>query len=415
MQRKFFPGWTVVAAAFAVLFLAYGIQFSYGIFIPGMAADLAWSRADTALPFSIYVFVYSALSAVTGQATDHFGPRRVISAGAGLLGLGWGLSALVTQPWHLNITLGLVAALGMSVVWVPCNATVARWFTRRRGTAVAIASTGASLGNFIVPVLAAVAVQHWGWRVTLATLAVGSALGILFAARSMVREPEALGLWPDGDILRPPQSELTGGQTVRELWWTESFMLIIGIYFFTWLVIFVPFVHGPAYAQDLGLSRAMGASILSAIGIGGMVGRLTSGVISDALGRCPTLLLVCALQAVGFALFALAQGAVGLCSAALVFGFSYGGSVSLLPALCGDLFGRAHVASVVGAIFAIAGSPAAVGPYVAGWLYDTTGSYDSAFWLAALLNVLACLLTGVLVWRARVRAAAEVLKIGDCA
>src|SRR4029077_12424255 len=78
-----FRGWQVVAAAFSVLFLSYGLQFSYGVFVSGMAADLGWSRAQTALPYSIYVFVYSALSAATGRATDRFGPRPGIAAGPG--------------------------------------------------------------------------------------------------------------------------------------------------------------------------------------------------------------------------------------------------------------------------------------------------------------------------------------------
>ena len=398
-SRGLFHGWVVVGAAFTVLFLAYGLQFSYGVFIPGMAAELGWSRAQTALPYSVYVFFYSAFSAVTGHATDRFGPRRVISVGAVLLGSGWGLSALVAQPWQLNLTLGLLAALGMSVAWVPCNATVARWFTRRRGTAVAITSTGVSLGNFVVPALSALIVQAWGWRATLGVLAVVSALSILGVARFMVRDPETMGLWPDGDATPPPPSALTGGYTVREVLWTEPFLFIIAIYLLTWLVVFVPFVHGPAYASDLGLSRWQGASIISAIGLGGMAGRLLSGAISDAVGRLPALLLVCALQAFGFVLFTAAHGVLSLWLAALVFGISYGGGVAILPPLCGDLFGRAHVGSVVGAIFAIAGAPAAIGPTLAGWLFDVTGSYRSAFLFAAGLNGIALVLTGIFAWR----------------
>ncbi|MSR14804.1 MAG: MFS transporter [Gammaproteobacteria bacterium] len=403
LPREKFYGWTVVAAAFSVLFLAYGLQFSYGVFVLGMTADLGWSRADTVLPYSIYVFLYSVLSAVTGRATDRFGPSVVIRIGAVLIGAGWGLSALVTQPWHLSVTLGVIAALGMSVAWVPCNATVARWFTRRRGTAVAIASTGGSLGNLLVPALCAVLVSQWGWRLTLGALAMVTALCIFFAARYLVRDPEMLGQWPDGEVPSAASAEVVSGYTVREILWTEPFLFIIGIYLLTWLVIFVPFVHAPAYAQDLGLSSLMGASVLSAIGVGGVLGRLASGVVSDALGRIPTLLVVCGMQALSFGLFAVAQEASALLIAAVIFGMSYGGGVTVLPPLCSDLFGRAHVASVVGAIFAIAGAPAAAGPYLAGWLYDTTGSYESAFIYAAGLNALALLLTVLLAWRTSAR------------
>ena len=85
---RVFYGWVVIAAAFCVLFLAYGLQFSYGVFVTGMAEELGWSRADTALPYCLYVFAYSVMSAVTGRATDRYGPRAVITTGAVLLGAG---------------------------------------------------------------------------------------------------------------------------------------------------------------------------------------------------------------------------------------------------------------------------------------------------------------------------------------
>ena len=327
----------------------------------------------------------------------------MITIGAALLGLGWGSSALVHEPWQLNLTLGLLAAFGMSVAWVPCNATVARWFTRRRGTAVAIASTGASCGNFVMPPLMALAVQHWGWRVALGGLALVSAICILMIARFMVRDPETVGLRPDGDDIASAATE-SSGVTVRDALRMESFWFIVGIYFLTWLVVFVPFVHAPALASDLGFSRELGASLLSAIGLSGMVGRLSTGIVSDALGRFPTLFVLCALQALSFWLFGVADSAFRLWAAALVFGVSYGGCVALLPPLCGDLFGRAHVGSIVGVIFAIAGSPAAVGPYLAGALHDSSGSYASTFTYAALFNLLALMFTVMLAWRCTIRA-----------
>ena len=388
--QSLFHGWVVVAAAFTVLFLAYGLQFSYGVFVIGMVAELGWDRATTALPFSIYVFAYGALSAATGKATDRFGPRHVITVGALLLGIGWGASAFVHTPMQLTVTLGLVAALGMSVAWVPCNATIARWFTRRRGAAVSIASSGASFGNFLVPPLAAVLMTSWGWRTTLLVIALTSAALMLFAARYMVRDPEAMGLHPDGDA----SSELTPGAqledpSIGEIRRSTPFVLVTAMYFFSWVVVFVPFVHLAAYASDLGFAATAGASLISATGLGGVAGRLSSGVLSDRFGRLPALYATFTLQAIAFAAFAYSDSMVTMWLAAIAFGLSYGGSVTLLPPLCGDLFGRTHVASTVGFIFAVAGAPAALGPYIVGWMYDLSGAYTHGFLLAAALNIAA--------------------------
>ncbi|MEQ1889088.1 MAG: MFS transporter [Alphaproteobacteria bacterium] len=401
-----FRGWVVVAAAFTVLFCGYGLQFSYGVFVSAMTAELGWSRAATALPYSIYVFTYSALSAVSGRATDRLGPRRVITAGALLFGLGWGASALVTAPWQLNLTLGLIAALGMSVAWVPGVATVSRWFTRRQGMAVAVASSGGSLGNLLVPGLVALMIAAWGWRWAMGIASIAAAGCMLLAARFMVRDPESAGLLPDGEATPPLVTTAGPGRTLKEVRLTAPFLLLLAIYFLTWLPVFAPFVHAPAYAEDLGLGKVAAASVLSAIGAGGLAGRLSSGVFSDRVGSLPALGGVLALQALSFVLFAYADGLALLWLAATLFGFSYGGVVTLLSPLCSDHFGRAHVAAIVGMIFAVAGAPAAIGPYVAGLLFDVTGSYEAAFLISAAMNGAALALAAVLAWMGRQRAGA---------
>ena len=125
--RRYY-GWVVAWTAFGVLSITYGIQFSFGVLLPSIVEDLGVSRTAASLCFSVYVFVYSALSSVSGSVTDRRGPRIVLVSGAVLLGTGYLLSALSQQLWQLLVALGLIAGMGMSASFVPCNATVVRWF-----------------------------------------------------------------------------------------------------------------------------------------------------------------------------------------------------------------------------------------------------------------------------------------------
>ncbi len=396
--RRVFFGWVVVAAAFSVLFVAYGIQFSFGVLVKAITDDLGWSRSRLILPYAVYVFVYSALSSVAGLATDRFGPRRVVLVGGLMLGLGWASFGAARELWQVYLTLGLVGGIGMSAAWVPCNATVVRWFVRRRGLAVGIASSGGSAGNLVAPPLVALLVEAVGWRTALAVLGAVAGTVLVVASRFFVRDPEQLGLRPDGDavpvgdVAPPAGPALTLGEARR----TGSFWVVFGIFAATWLVVFVPFVHAVPLARDLGAGSVVSSLVLSAIGVGGVVGRLGVGPFSDRVGRRQALAAMLALQIVSYVLFALAGSPGWLFPAAVLFGFSYGGAVTCFPALVGDVFGRAHAGSIVGTLFAASGSLGAFGPFLAAWLYDTTSSYKVAFAVSALCNVVALGLVAVL-------------------
>ena len=389
----------VVACAFTILTIAYGIQFSFGVFMPFISADTGWDRGSLSLPYSLYVFVYGALGVVSGRLTDSLGPRIVLTVGGCLLGIGAMLMSQVHSLWQLYIVLGLIAASGMSAVYVPCNATVVRWFTLKRGLALSITSSGASFGMFIFPPLTTILIGAYGWRRTYIVLGLLAVCVFAACASFIVRDPEEIGLHPDG---LPPQElspgdvaldiSLTGNWTLAEAKGTTAFWLLNVIFTLTWLVVFMPMVHIVPFAVDLGISPFLAAMTISVIGFAGFAGRLAIGTISDRMGRLPTLGLCLLLQALAFLGFTISAGLSLLYLAAAVFGFSYGGVTSLFPALIGDFFGRLATGAIVGFIFAIAGSSAAFGPLIAGYMYDATKSYNAAFLLSAMLNLAALLL-----------------------
>jgi sugar phosphate permease len=195
-QRGLFYGWIVVACAFTVLCVTYGIQFSFGVFMPFISADTGWDRAGLSLPYSVYVFVYSALGVVTGRLTDRLGPRLVLTTGGCLLGIGVMFVSAVHALWHLYVALGLIAAAGMSAAYVPCNATVVRWFTVKRGLALSITSSGASFGMFVFPPLATALITAYGWRAAYFILGLLATASVALCAAFIVRDPEKMGLHP---------------------------------------------------------------------------------------------------------------------------------------------------------------------------------------------------------------------------
>lgn len=401
-RRGVFYGWVVTWSAFTVLAVTYGVQFSFGVFIPEIVEETGWSRTQLSLVISLYILVYGLLSGATGVVTDRIGPRKVIFAGGVFLGVGYVLAAASQELWQFLGALALVAAIGMSASFVPCAATVTRWFERDRGKALGLATSGGSFGGFLIPPIAGILTGSLGWRGTYVVLAVSTTALLTLAAYLMLRDPSEKGLSVDGvdrDGVTPaasadPEWGYTRGEAMR----TPEFWVTGAVFFFTWLAVFMPLVHLIPFAEDLGISKAAASTMISAVGIGGLLGRTATGVISDRIGRLPSLAAVLTIQVVAFAVFATSSELAILFPTAAAFGFGYGGTTTMFPAIYSDQFGQAHIGAIVGAVFAVAGSAAAFGPAIAGYLYDLTDSYRLAFAIGGAFNLVGLLFVGVLRW-----------------
>ena len=390
-----FYGWTVVAAAGLVLFMAYGTQYAFGVFFAALVEEFGWSRASLSGVFSLYAGVYSGFALVAGRLTDRWGPRAVIAIGGALLGAALAAMSAVGALWQPYVLYGTIGALGMSTAYVPCNATVARWFTRRRGLAVGLASAGGSLGTFALPPVAHLLVSRLGWRWAYVVFGLAIAVSLNALALVMRRDPETIGLAPDGDRPAREPSAPPGREpawTVRRALGSRTFWLLFGVFAATWTPVFAPLVHLVPMARGLGVSPLLAATLLSALGGSALVGRLVMGGLSDRIGRRGALAVALAMQAAAFVGFAQADQLPALYAASLAFGFSYGAASTLFTATVADVFGREHAGSLAGLLFALAGSMAALGPVAAGFIYDRAGDYRLAWWLSAGCNAIALLL-----------------------
>jgi len=392
-----FYGWRIVAAAFVVLFTAYGAQYCFGVFFAALLDEFRWSRAALSGVFSLYAFGYCIVGFPAGRLTDRWGPRVVITAGALFLGIALAAMALVTRLWEPYVLYGVLGALGMGTAYVPCNSTVVKWFARRRGLAVGVASTGGSLGTFALPPLAHWVVGAVGWRIAYVGFGVGVFAALALAATVMRRDPRSMGLSPDGVEVTPARPDARAGRAwnLGRAMGTRVFWLIAAAFTATWLAVFIPLVHLVPFARDLGYTAGTGAWLVSALGAGAVVGRLAMGPVSDRVGRRPALVAGTTLQAVAFLAFSAVQGLDGLVLTAAAFGFSYGTISALFPAIVGDFFGPDQAGTLVGFLFMLGGSIAAWGPLVAGLVYDATGGYGLVFRLAAAANVVAAVLLGL--------------------
>lgn len=379
-------GWVVVWATFVVLAVIFGVAYSFAAFFEPFVVEFAAQRADVSLVFGLSGLLYFVLGAFGGMLSDRLGPRVVVGAGMLCIALGLFAAARVGSMTGVTLAYGVGVGVGIALAYTPAIGTVQPWFTRRRGLAAGLASAGIGAGTLAVPLLAAAAIAAWQWRGAMTALAAGTLVVGLSAALLLQRAPAAAKR-TDGTV---PGTPLKEALTSRAFVWLYA-MCVLGAF-----SMFIPFAHLSAAARDLGVPDGRAVGLVGLIGIGSLSGRFAIGALADRVGRPITLVLTQASLGASYLLWALADGYFALALFALWMGTSYGGIVSLMPALCMDLFGARAVSSIIGVLYSGAAIGNLVGPWLAGRVFDAHGSYAPVIWGCMALSALATWCT----WRA---------------
>jgi MFS family permease len=371
--------WVVVWATFFALAIIFGVSYSFAAFFASFAAEFDAQRADVALVFGLSGGVYFVFGAGAGMLADRFGPRAVTSCGMLLIAAGLLLCSFAGSMFTVYAAYGVGVGLGIALVYTPSIACVQPWFTQRRGLAAGLASAGIGAGTVAVPLLAAAAIAAWQWRDAMRVLAAGVLVLGLCAAWLLRRAPAA-GASGAGSI---PGLSLAEALRDRRFWWLYASIVLAAP------TMFIPFAHVSAAARDMGVDPAQAVGLVGLIGIGSLVGRFVIGALADRLGRTLTLLLMQASMGLSILAWFWAGGYPVLVFFALWFGLSYGGIVSLLPAISMDLFGARAVAGIIGTLYTGAALGNLLGPVLAGSVFDSAGSYVPVLWACMALSALA--------------------------
>jgi len=370
--------WVVVAASFLCVGVIFGVAYSFAAFFRSFGSDFNGDRADVSLVFGLSGLIYFLLGAGAGMLADRIGPRIVSAAGMVCIAAGLLASSFAQSMAAIYLAWGAGLGIGIGLVYAPSSACVPPWFVRRRAFAAGIASAGIGVGTLAVPLLATAAIDAFGWRHALQAIAAGVLVVGVGAALLLRRAPAraAAGTAAAG---------MTLGQALRSrrFWWMYAACVLAAP------AMFIPFAHVSAAARDLGIGDARAVGLVGLIGVGSIVGRFAIGSLADRLGRIASIALLEASLGACYLLWLVAGGYPALAIFALWLGLSYGGIVSLMPAICMDLFGARAVSGILGTLYSGAAFGNLLGPVVAGAVFDRTGSYTPVIWAGFALSLLA--------------------------
>lgn len=397
-HRRMFYGYVIVTAAFVIQVIAWGINNSFGVFFNPLLAEFGWLRATVSGAASLSFLVHGFVSIFMGGLNDRFGPRMIMSGCGVILGMGYVLMATVSAVWQLYLLFGVVVGVGLSGMDVLLLSTIARWFTKKRGTMSGIIKVGTGVGMVIMPLFMNWLIISYGWRSSFAVLGVMILVFILTLGQFLVRDPAKKGQLPDHEpepaIGR--QESVEQGLVLQEAVQTRQFWTVCAVYFIILVCVYTILMHIVQHAIDLGISASDAAAILAMIGGASIGGRLLVGMGSDRIGNRRALLICLSLLFAGLMWLHAAKTLWMFYVFAAVHGFAHGGFFALSSPLVAGLFGIRSHGVIFGFVIFSSTIGGAIGPVLAGHIFDVSGSYQLIFHILASLSLAGVILTATL-------------------
>jgi len=369
---KVFYGWVIVATGIVISCIGFGAMVTLSVFLQPMAATTGWSRTGISTAATINWLSMGIGSFLWGALSDRLGTRTVVLLGGGLLGLGMLAGSQASTLGQFQLLFGILVGLAAGSFYAPLTATTTRWFVVNRSLAVALVSAGVSLGSTTIGPLARWIITNYDWRT--AMLVIGDIVWVVVIPLAfLIREPSGA----------PSKAVAVGGVegpdlTVAQALRTPQFMAIALTYFACCATHSGPVFHMVTNAIDHGISAMAATTVLSVAGLASLGGKVVCGIIADRVGAKRTLVVGLAIQAVAVSLYVFTRQLPSFYAVAIMFGFAYGGVMPLYAILVREYFGARIMGTIFGAVGSVSTLGMALGPWIGGRLYDSSGTY---FWL----------------------------------
>ncbi|MGD1119467.1 MAG: MFS transporter [Dehalococcoidales bacterium] len=398
-RRRFNYGWVIVAACTLLLAITYGLLYSYSVFFKPLAEFFHRDRETLSAVYSVSFIVRGAVSVGVGWLADKYGAARIMAFCGVMLGLGLGLSSRVNTLWQFYLTYGVIEAIGLSGTFGIGTAMVARWFTKNRGLALGIVSTGSGLGTLLIVPGAQRLINTVKWPETF--LICGIAAGVMMIALSFLLRPapqsapaekKPFANTEPGDASQGQGAETSIKQAVKD----PRMLLFMGSQLLFFLSIQIVMVHLVSYATDSHISALVAATFISVIGVVSIGGRLLTGAWTDKTGIYKTLIFTRIFLVAAFVFLLFTRSVWSFYLFAVLFGIPYGGEIPQIPLFVGKYWGTRSMATLVGLNTFVITVGGAIGSWGAGKIYDATQSYREAFIAGAVAGLISLALILIL-------------------
>ncbi|MCC7347028.1 MAG: MFS transporter [Variibacter sp.] len=390
--------WVVALVAVVIIAAGFGAPWIVSVALKPIAAEFDGVRSIPSLAISMSWFGAAVGGIAMGYVAERIGLRRTVIFGGVSVAAGLLIAALGPW-WGLHVGYGvLVGMFGIGSINAPLFVYVTRWFDRRRGSALALISSGTyAAGAFWPPVFERM-VAHMGWRQSMVWYA-GLVLLLVVPLALIFLKP-------------PPETSLTGPTAVSSrhgasLGWPPNavFLALCAAIFLCCVAMSMPQQHLVALCSDLGIAAGRGAMMLSLLLGIGFVFRQVWGVISDRIGGITTVLIGSASQAVAMSGFILTQDEMGLYAVSAAFGMGFSGLIPAYLLAAREMFPASEASWRIPVLLLCSGTGMATGGWLAGAIYDYAGYYAPAFAAGIAFNVVNLVVIGTLVVRQTLRAA----------
>jgi MFS family permease len=387
--------WLRLVAATTLAAIGGVGMWSVVVALPAIQVDFGVDRADASLPYTLAMLGFAGGGVVLGRLADRLGVMVPLIGGTVALGTGYIAVGYSANLWQVAIAHGLIG-FGCSVTFGPLMADISHWFMGRRGIAVTVAASGNYVGGMFWPPL----VQHFiatsGWRATY--------IGIgLFLLVTML--PLTLALRRRIEVHHDDAASVSAARRQAELPLSpgtlQVLLCIAGVA--CCVAMSMPQVHLVAYCGDLGYGAARGADMLALMLGCGIISRVASGFIADRIGGVRTLLLGSLLQGIALLLYLMFDSLASLYVISALFGLFQGGIVPSYALIVREYFPSGQAGTRVGLVMMATLSGMALGGWMAGAIFDQTGSYQAAFLNGLAWNLLNVSIVSFLLLRSRRR------------